>query len=255
MELLELSLFVLFPAALVVFLAGAAYRVMRYVFLYSPGIYVKRRRAAGHKVKRLVETFVHPVVFNAKTKPLEFINGFLLMHILGLILLTFLLAQHIVYLEVIIPFYGVLWPLAIPLSPITGTLTVTSPVGGVKFVESIWGPLTVVLNGDMLTILALVGISYKSVHKAIEKARGAKHVRIGDVLVWPLLFAIVVTGWLAAHHVLDSVVDYRLILGLHIASAALFVAVWPFTKFFHFLWGYWYGKLHEWYDVVVKRGA
>jgi hypothetical protein len=45
------------------------------------------------------------------------------------------------------------------------------------------------------------------------------------------------------------------VLGLHIASAVAFVAVWPFTKYFHFLWGFWYGKLHEWYDLALKRGA
>ncbi|ACB39353.1 hypothetical protein [Pyrobaculum neutrophilum] len=254
-ELLELALWVFFPVALVIFAFGAAYRILRYVFLYQKGVYVHRSTGAGAKIKGLVMTFLNPIIFNIRTKPIDFFAGLLALHFVGLILLIFLLAQHVAYLSAFIPFYSLLWPFALPISSITGALTVTSPIGGEIRVSPIWGPLTVVLNGDVLTIFSLIGIGYKIVEKLWEKAHGAKNVRVGDLLIWPLLFVIVVTGWLAAHHYPPGIENYRLVLGLHIAASALFVAVWPFTKFFHFVWGYWYGKLHEWYDVVIKRGA
>ncbi|ABP50863.1 MAG: hypothetical protein QXI18_02075 [Nitrososphaerota archaeon] len=254
MEILEFSLFVLFPAALAIFALGATYRLFRYVFLYRKGVYIHRDRSFAFKIKSLVLSFLRPISFNLRTKPMEFVFGFILMHAIGLILLIFLLAQHIAYIEAIIPFYGLLWPLAIPISPITGALTVTSPVG-VKQVETLWGPLTVILNGDFLAIFAIMGAVYKSFSKLYEKLKGHKNVRIGDLLIWSILLAILITGWLASHHTPSDIVGYRAILGLHIAFAALFVVVWPFTKYFHFLWGYWYGKLHEWYDVAIKRGA
>lgn len=255
MDLLDFALYVLFPASLIIFVAGAVYRISRYIFLYTPGVYIHRGVSLSYKVVRLVKLFTEPPYFNARTMPLRFIGGFILLHFLGLILLIFLLAQHIAYIEQIIPFYGVLWPLAIPTSSITATLAATSAGGGVKFVESIWGPLTVILNGDLLTIFALAGVSFKIFEKVLKKISGFKHVRIGDLIVWPLLLAILVTGWMATHHVVDDVASYRFILGLHIALSAVVVAIMPFTKFFHFLWGFWYGKFHEWYDLVIKRGA
>ncbi|MGC9130621.1 MAG: hypothetical protein ACP5H5_03440 [Pyrobaculum sp.] len=254
-DILDFSLEVLFPVALVIFVAGVAYRVLKYVFTFRRGVYVNRPTGWGYRIWRLVDTFLHPVIFNLKTKPLELLNGFLFFHILGVILLIFLLAQHIAYIEKIIPFYGLLWPLAIPLSSSTGALTVTSPVGNIKFVNSIWGPLTLLLNGDFLTIFAVIGVFYKVIEKTIEKIKGARHVRTGDLLIWPLLFVIIVTGWLTAHHVASDMTGYRLLLGLHIASAALFVVVWPFTKYFHFIWGYWFGKLYEWYNLTLRRGV
>lgn len=255
MDLLDFSLFILFPLSLFIFVVGTVYRVSKYLFIYRPGVYTVRKKPWGYRLVRLVKVFTEPPLFSIRTRPFEFVGGFLLLHILGLIPLIFLLAQHIAYIEHILPFYSVLWPLAIPISPITGGLTVTSPVGEVKFVESIWGPLTVLLNGDILAVFALAGVSIKITEKIIEKIKGMKHVRVGDVVVWPLLLLILVTGWLATHHVVDNVVSYRFVLGLHIASSAFLIAVMPFTKFFHFLWGFWYGKFHEWYDLVIKRGG
>ncbi|MFZ8855186.1 MAG: hypothetical protein ACO2OQ_03365, partial [Thermofilaceae archaeon] len=61
---------------------------------------------------------------------------------------------------------------------------------------------------------------------------------------------------LATHHLPSGdIVTYRLVLGTHILLAEVLVAVLPFTKFWHFVFGYWYGKLHEWYDLKYRRGA
>lgn len=256
MDIYQLAVFVLFPVALYIFAFGASYRLLRYVLLYERGVYERRGRGFGHSIKELVTTFLRPIIFAFKTNPVEGFAGLAALHFIGLIPLVFLLAQHIAYLEYLIPFYGVLWPFAIPISSVTGAIQVTTPTGYVQRVESIWGPLTIVLNGDILTILALVGIVYKMVEKLVDKIfHRSKRVRTGDLLIWPLLLMIVVTGWLAAHHYPPEIQWYRVVLGLHIASAAAFVALFPFTKYFHFLWGYWFGKLHEWYDVTIKRGA
>jgi len=254
MELYELSVFVLFPAALVIFALGAVYRIARFIFLYERGVYIRRPTSFGNKVKELVMTFVRPVFFATRNNPVEGVGGVVFLHFLGLILLVFLLSPHIAYLQHLIPFYGILWPLAIPPSASTGSIQVTTPTGHVQQIQSIWGPLTVLLNGDILTVFAIIGISYKMVKKVIEKVvHRSRRVRMGDLVIWPLLLVIVVTGWLATHHYPPEL--YRFLLGLHIASAATFVVLWPFTKYFHFLWSFWYGKIHEWYDLTIKRGT
>jgi hypothetical protein len=48
---------------------------------------------------------------------------------------------------------------------------------------------------------------------------------------------------------------YRLWLGLHVLFAELLLAWLPFSKYWHFVFGYWYGKLHEYWDTRVQRGA
>jgi uncharacterized membrane protein len=255
MELLELAIYVLFPAALGVFAVGAAYRLLRYAFVYRSGFYVRRPRGIGHIIKGLIMTFLNPIILAFRGNAVEAFSGLIALHLVALHPLVFLLAQHIAYIQQIIPPYGILWPLAIPISAITGALQVTTPTGVVQRVTTIWGSLTSALNGDILAIMATIGIVYKMVEKFVEKARGHRRVRTGDLLVWPLLLLIVLTGWLAAHHYPAGVWWYRILLGLHITSAAAFVAVVPFTKYFHFLWSYWYGKLHEWYDNVIKRGV
>jgi len=254
-ELLEFALWYIFPTAIFIFIAGATYRLLRYVFLFRRGVYIHRRTSAGRKVSGLIWTFLRSSVFSVRWNAPEVVGGLIALHVLGLILLVFLLAHHVAYLSYLFPPYGILWPLALPLNPISSYLAYTTPQGVVAEVGSIWGPLTIILNGDVLTAMALIGIVYKMVEKIYHKLRGAPHVRWGDLIIWPLLFTIVITGLLATHHVFPAIETYRFILGLHIASAALFLALMPFTKLFHFVWNFWYGKLHEWYDLVVKRGA
>jgi len=255
-ELLEFTLWYIFPAAIFIFLVGSTYRLLRYVFLYKRGAYACRKVPFGHLLSGLIWTFLRPIVFNLRWNAPSFIGGLLALHIVGLIFLVFLLGQHVAYLAYLFPPYGLLWPFALPLNPISPYLAYSTPQGGlVQEGTSIWGPLTIILNGDVLTAMALAGIIYKIVEKSYAKMKGALHVRWGDIIIWPLLLIIVVTGLLAAHHVFPEIEMYRFLLGLHIASAALFLALMPFTKLFHFVWNYWYGKLHEWYDLVVKRGA
>lgn len=52
----------------------------------------------------------------------------------------------------------------------------------------------------------------------------------GDYLAWGLSFLPLLTGYLAVHHLL---LDYSLMLALHILSAELLLVLLPFTKLFH----------------------
>ncbi len=258
--ILDIAVWYVFPAALGIFAIGASYRILRYLFLYRKGLYVRRRVGVGSAIKGLIMTFLGPIIFNARTKPIDFIFSLLFLHIVGLIILVFLLGQHVAYIAAImsqiapIPLYPFVKPITVPLSSVTGALTTSAPTRPIE-IPMIWGPLAAILNGDLLTLFVILGIGYKIGEKIFEKAHKAKNVRWGDLIIWPILLGIVITGWLAAHHTPPDIVSYRFVLGLHVLFAALFVMVWPFTKYFHFLWNYWYGKLHEWYDVVLKRGA
>lgn len=259
MDIYTFAVYVFLPIALYIAVAGASYRIFRFVFLYRPGLYV--RRPGGAVVAGLPEAFGHAAKWSSRHMKREIAGGLVALH-LALIPVVFLLGQHIDYIEQYLPFYSALWPLAIPLSPTTGALTVTAPMEPTQvgmsytFVNTIWGPLTVVLNGEVLTIIALLGIGYKigeKVYLAIEKE---KFARVGDLWIYGVLLFVVITGLLAAFHLpSDEIVTYRTVLGLHILSGELLLMTFPFTKYFHAVWGFWFGKLHEWYDLFVKRGA
>ena len=260
MEIYYFAVYVFFPIALYIAVAGASYRIFRFVFLYSKGVYV--RRPGGKVGAGLPETFGHAAQWSSKTMKREIAGGLVALH-LALILVVLLLAQHIVYIEQYIPFFSVLWPLAIPLSPTTGTLTVTAPFTPTQvgmsdvFVNTIWGPLTVILNGEVLTIIGMLGVGYKIGEKIyLAVVERAKFARIGDLWIYGVLVFVIVTGLLAAFHLpSEDVATYRDVLGLHILSGELLLMTFPFTKYFHAVWGFWYGKLHEWYDLYIKRGT
>jgi len=262
MDLLDFAIYVAPPYVAAAFAFGASYRLLKYILLWKRGPGPEpKNRGAGHLVKELVKTFLDPIIETAKRKPHDFVAGLLMLHVLGLIPLIFLLDQHIAAFAYWFPPYALLAPLAIPLSSTTGGLTVAAPFKPVSpmqwgFVDTIWGPLTVVLNGDVLAVLAIIGTAYKIGDKIVRRLHGLSHVRIGDFFDLGLLLAILVTGFMAAHHMPSGdIVTYRTVLGAHILLAELLIAVLPFTKFWHFVFGFWYGKLHEWYDIKYKRGV
>ena len=101
-----------------------------------------------------------------------------------------------------IPLYSLLKPLAIPSSITTGSqsfFTKVVPASEMSwtFMNTLWGPLTIVLNGD---ILAIISVSYKFGDKIIRTIHKLPHLRLGDFFDLALLLAILVSGFLAIHH-------------------------------------------------------
>lgn len=230
-----------------VFIFGLSYRIFRYIMLYRYNYYSVKKLGVGKILLGLTKTFEEPIYWAFETRKRDLFFGLFIMHIVGLIPLIFLLAPHVSIFSSMFPPYGVLKPLELPLSfnQALNSSLYGAPPG------LVWGPLVVVLNGDVLALLSMLGASAKIGMKLHDAARGERYVRSGDLLAWPLLLGILITGFMAAHHI----GNYGLVLGLHAFLAGAFIAVLPFTKFFHFLWGFWFGKLHEWYDQTLKRGA
>ncbi|OYT25899.1 MAG: hypothetical protein B6V02_02710 [Thermoprotei archaeon ex4572_64] len=174
------------------------YRLFRYIFFVrrypAKPVFRWRKIGGGHIVGGFIMTFLRPIVFAAsrsfETIITDFAAGLAIMHIAGLIPLIFLLSQHLACIEVYAPWLAaILWPLAIPLNMTTGFLG-----------AGIWGPLTVVLNGDVLFVLALIGVCYKLGDHIYRAAARMAHIRLGDFLALLLLLGILLTGFLSAHH-------------------------------------------------------
>jgi len=261
MDILNLAIYTLPPYVVALFALGAACRVSRYIFLSRRAPVKRRSRPASKLLIGLVKTFLDPLIIGARLRKPEFISGLMMLHILGVIPLIFLLGQHVAMFSYWFPPYSVLQPLSIPSSATSSALTLTAPVRPASemawsFVGSVWGPLTIVLNGDLLAILAMLGVAYKLGDKVWRAYKRMIHIRPGDFAALLLLLAILVTGFMATHHLPSGdIVTYRLVLGTHIILAEILVVILPFTKFWHFVFGYWYGKLHEWYDLKYRRGA
>ncbi len=260
-----------FWVALTIFVFGVVYRIGRMLLFWKRPVKPEaRKRSAGQLIVAFIRTFLDPIIFSLKKKPHDFTFGLVLLHILGILPVMLLLAQHVIVWAYYFPPYWLVAKLGlwIPESMITGTLTVTAPVPPVSemkytFTDSIWGPLTVILNGDLLAVLALIGVGGKIGMKIYEAAKREKNVRIGDIVDWALLFGLLFTGFMAARHsftegflgLYTDFSTYRLWLGLHVLFAELLLAWLPFSKYWHFVFGYWYGKFHEYWDTRVQRGA
>ncbi len=261
MGLYEFAVYDMFVPTIILFIFGIIYRLSRYIFLYKRTAQpLWRRTSLPHKVYILIDAFIHAIVAAIKRSKVTFVSGIFLLHFFGVIPILFLLSHHIAWWSYYFPPYGILSVLAIPTSSTSSFLTVTAPLTPVsgmsyKFVNTVWGPLTVVLNGDVLAILAIIGTTFKLLEKIPEKFREKlARIRLGDFIALLLLLLILVSGYMATHHLpYDEVETYKFVLGLHILSAEILVIILPFTKFFHFVFGFWYGKLHEAYDLW-RRG-
>ncbi|QOJ78072.1 hypothetical protein IG193_04570 [Infirmifilum lucidum] len=262
MDLLDFAIYVAPPLVVAIFLFGVGYRIGRYIFFWrrKPSA-LRRQRPLLKLFIGLIKTFLDPLIQGFKYRKGDFLGGLVALHILGVIPLIFLLGQHVAMFSYWIPFYLALRPLAIPSSITSSSLTalanvVPSSDMSWTFVNTVWGPLTVILNGDLLAILAIIGVSYKIGDKIVRLVHKLGNARIGDWYALVLLLAILVSGFMATHHLPSGETGtYRTVLGIHILLAELLVATLPFTKFWHFVFGYWYGKLHEWYDLKYNRGA
>jgi len=129
-----------------------------------------------------------------KRSPVGYIGGYLF-HI-GLAVIVFGFAQHILLIE---NFTGLGWP-------------------GL--------PTQVVDLATVVTIAAMLAVLVDRITKAPKRFLST----CGDWFAWGVTFLPVLTGWLAARHLL---LPYTQMLAVHILSAELLLAVLPFTKLIH----------------------
>lgn len=262
MDILDFAIYTAPPIVVSAFLLGIGYRLSKYVFLWKRKPSAPRRQRPTSKLLiEIIITFLDPLIQGWKHRKGDFIGGLVLLHILGVIPLIFLLGQHVAMFSYWFPPYSLLKPLAIPSSITSSDLTIFSRVTPASdmswvFVNTIWGPLVVLLNGDLLAILAILGVTYKIGDKLVRLVHRLGNSRIGDWYALILLLSILISGFMATHHLPSGEIGtYRTVLGIHITLAELLVATLPFTKFWHFVFGYWFGKLHEWYDIKFNRGS
>jgi len=252
----------LFIPTVFFFFFGATYRIGRYLITYQkpftpyPTSSVREKISGGENVKELFTAISNSSIEGTKRKPVMTIAG-LLMHV-GLLLIILLLSQHMIFWAYYIPFYSVFFPFAIPVSSTDGWLAATywtSPLTSTPnpFVNDIWGPLTIILNGQYLAYLLMIILAIYLAHKFIALAEGLT-IRAGDWWFFVLIFLDVILGFLAASHIPSSVVWYDNILGAHILVAEIIIATLPFTRGFH-MFEFWFGKLREWYYMVYRRGT
>ncbi|UXD21138.1 hypothetical protein IPA_00500 [Ignicoccus pacificus DSM 13166] len=260
--MLGFALYYMLVPSVFVFAAGASYRIVRMLATARFPPAQRRPWSWIEAIKGIIWVFLRPIVFVGKTRTDDLIVGLILLHVVGVIPVLFLLAQHMSWWVYYFPPYKYLWIFAVPLSITSSVLTVTATVVPTTtmshvFVDTIWGPLTAILNGDLLAIFVMVAIGYKCALRLVELITKHSHTprRLGDFIAYALLFGIIFSGYVAARHrPSPDVATYMNVLGLHVLLAEILLMYIPFSKYWHFVFGYWYGKLHEWYDTDLKRG-
>ena len=102
---------------------------------------------------------------------------------------------------------------------------------------------------DALAIASLLAMLALLVHRVSNRVRRFLS-GFGDYLAWALTFLPLATGYLAVHHLL---VDYTLMLALHVLSAEALMALLPFTNLAHALtlfFARWYNG-----DAFARKGV
>lgn len=129
-----------------------------------------------------------------KRSPVVFTTGYIF-HLGFFIVLLFLLP----HIELIQSVFGLSWP-ALP-TPIV----------------------------DLVAVITLIALIVTLIYRIMDPVRRMLST-FGDYLAWGVTFLPLLTGYMAYHHLL---LDYTLMLALHILSVELLLVVFPFTKLTH----------------------
>ncbi|MGC2458067.1 MAG: hypothetical protein WA435_08725 [Gallionellaceae bacterium] len=200
--------------ALGIFALGTLWRLFEiYSLGRKPDLAVPRHRAGASGLHTMFRRSVPPPGM-FKRSAISYVAGYVF-HI-GLFVIVFLFAQHI---KLIQGLTGLSWP-GLPAQFIDATAVVTLATMLLVLVERINQPVKRFLS------------------------------TFEDYAAWALTFLPVLTGYLAARHLL---LPYTLMLALHILSVELLLIFLPFTKLMHVftLWG------SRWYngDVNGRKGV
>ncbi|GAB4290025.1 MAG: hypothetical protein Kow0096_03310 [Thiohalomonadaceae bacterium] len=102
---------------------------------------------------------------------------------------------------------------------------------------------------DLATVITLIALVITLVHRLMDPVKRFLS-GFGDYLAWTVTFLPLLTGYVAYHHLL---LDYTLLLALHILSAELLLVVFPFTKLTHTFTLF----IARWYngDIAARKGV
>lgn len=214
MDAIELLIWARGPGlawAIAILLFGIALRLVEILALgRKPDLSVPREASPGSGLSTIVSRSLPPPGM-VKRAPVAYFGGYLF-H-LALFVTVFFSVPHI---ELVRGLTGLGWP-------------------GL--------PSAVVDAVAVIGILAMFAVLASRLTDPVKKMLSG----FGDYFAWALTFAPLATGYLAHHHLL---LEYTMMLALHILSVELLLAALPFTKLFHavslFLsrWynGEWFGR-------------
>lgn len=180
--------------AVAVFLFGTVWRLIEIYSLGRKADLAERRHVAGASGWHTMLRRSIPVSGMMERAGVTYIAGYVF-HI-GLAVVVFLFAPHIKLIQEML---GVSWP-ALPS----------------QFVDL----------AAVVTIAAMLVVLFDRVRQPVKRYLST----FEDWMTWTVTFLPVLTGYLAARHLL---MPYTLMFSLHILSVELLLVVLPFTKLFH----------------------
>ncbi|MCF1183623.1 hypothetical protein L0E83_09265 [Marichromatium gracile] len=184
----------MFQIALGIFAVGMLARLFEILLLGRATNHAEARAGEWLPGLRTVFTRTIPDPGTFRRAPFDVLVGWI-WH-LGFIIVLLLFVPHV---ELVAGVFGVSWP------------TLPNPVI------------------DLLTAITLAGLVAALLHRLLHPVK--RRISIPqDYLVWALTFAVVLTGYLAYHRLVEP---YPLALGMHILSAELLLICLPFTKLTH----------------------
>lgn len=200
--------------ALMIFVAGILLRLFEVFSLGRKADLATPRAVTSGSGWRTMFTRSLPPEGMLKREPVTYIAGYVF-HI-GLFMALFFLAAHI---ELFRSLTGLHWP-ALPT------------------------PLV-----DAAVVAAIVALLAQLANRLSSPVKRMLST-LGDYVAWAATLLPLLTGYMAYHHML---VEYTLMLALHVFSAEFLLVVLPFTKLFHSFSLF----ISRWYngDWFAKKGV
>jgi nitrate reductase gamma subunit len=180
--------------ALVIFAAGIVLRLFEIFGLgRKPDLAKPREDSPGSGWRTMLSRSLPPEGM-LKREPVTYIGGYVF-HF-GLLFAIFFFAPHIEFFR---SMTGLLWP-SLPNALIDASVVASIVALGILLAHRLNNPVKRMLSG------------------------------FGDYLAWVVTLLPLLTGYLAYHHL---IVEYTLMLALHLFSVELLLVLLPFTKLFH----------------------
>ncbi len=200
--------------ALMLFVAGSVLRLFEIFGLGRKADLAMPRAASPGSGWRTMVTRSLPPEGMLKRDPVTYIGGYVF-H-LGLLVTIFFFAPHI---EFVRSMTGLGWP-GLPTAPV-----------------------------DALAVAAMVALCILLAHRLNNPVKRMLSGP-GDYVAWAATLLPLLTGYLAYHHLL---LEYTLMLALHLFSIGLLLVLLPFTKLFHTFSLF----IARWYngDIAARKGV
>lgn len=200
--------------ALIIFVAGIVLRLFEIFGLgRKADLAVPRTESPGSGWRTMFTRSLPPEGM-FKRDPVTYVAGYVF-HI-GLLLGIFFFAPHIEFFRSLT---GLHWP-ALPSALVDASVVAAIVALAVVLTHRLSNPVKRMLSG------------------------------VGDYLAWAVTLLPLLTGYLAYHHLM---LEYTLMLALHLFSVELLLVLLPFTKLFHTFSLF----ISRWYngDIFARKGV